>query len=152
MTVERGHLIDVYRRGHAAIMACLRDLAAVDLDRSPPGEWSTRQIIHHLADTEVWRSARLRRLLTQDDPVIQAFDEVALAGRGKYLRDPAASLALFDACTRSTLEILALLSDADFEKAGTHTEYGHFTVDMLLERAADHLTEHAAQLRGTLTS
>ncbi len=143
---ERTALVRGYAEGHAAIMAAFQGLSGASLDRAPPGEWSARQISHHLADTEVFRAARLRRLLSQDAPIIQAFDEGRLVQRLYYGRPHALSLELFDVATRSNLELLASLQEADWARVGTHTELGRWGMDTWLERAAEHVTEHAAQL------
>jgi ribosomal protein S18 acetylase RimI-like enzyme len=148
---ERATLIDGYRRGHREIIAALESPGA-SLDFAPEGEWSVRQIVHHLADTEVERAARLRRLLSQDDRAIQAIDEVLLAERAYYTRPIEGSLALFDAAVRSTLELMDLMTEADWAKEGTHSEFGPYSMTYWLERAADHLAQHAEQIRVTLTT
>ncbi|MCX6428824.1 MAG: hypothetical protein NT152_04485, partial [Actinobacteria bacterium] len=38
-------------------------LSPADLDKSAIGEWTPRQVIHHLADSEAQSYARLRRLI-----------------------------------------------------------------------------------------
>lgn len=42
--------------------------------------------MHYPADKELFRSVRLRQLLSQDEPVIQAFDELKLVERAYYQR------------------------------------------------------------------
>lgn len=147
---ERLAAIGLYRQGHGEILAMLEGLPQSLYDLRRGDAWSVRMIIHHLADTEVFRAARLRQLLTQEKPIIAAIDEIRFVEGMDYQRPIAASLALFDAAVRSSLELLTGMRDADWGKAGTHTEYGHFTMDQWLERAAIHLPEHAAQMRTTL--
>lgn len=149
-STERDALIEVYRNGHGAILGLLSGVDAAQMDRRIGAEWCGREIVHHLADTELFRSVRLRQLLSQDQPVIQALDEVRLVERTYYTRPAGLSLAVFDAAARSNLELLASLVPADWARAGTHTEFGPFTMGMWLQRAADHLTEHAQQLAKTL--
>jgi hypothetical protein len=60
-----------------------------------PREWTVRQIVHHLADTEFMRGARLFQLLVDDQPTIQGFDEGALARRLHYERDIQSSVTAF---------------------------------------------------------
>ena len=146
----RSAAVDAYAAAHAEIMRLADGLSGPDLDRHPAGEWSVRQIIHHLADTEVFRSTRLRRLLSEPAPLILAFDEGEMARTLHYERPVEASLALFDAAVRTTLDLIGLMSDADWERAGTHSEYGPFSMDDWLQRAVDHLPAHAVQIRETL--
>jgi hypothetical protein len=147
---ERMAALKAYADAHGQIMRLVEQLGDADLDRHPPGEWSVRQIVHHLADTEVFRSTRLRRLLSEPAPLILAFDEGEMARLLHYERPISASLALFDASVRSSLELIALMTAADWSRSGNHSEFGPFTMDDWLQRAVDHLPAHAQQLRETL--
>jgi hypothetical protein len=119
-----------------------------DLDRRPaPGEWSAREVIHHLADAEARSAVRLRQLLAEDAPVIQGYDEELYARTLHYDRPVAASLALLQAVRASTAELLARLTDADFARTGTHTESGPYSVDTWLGLYAAHAHDHADKLR-----
>jgi ribosomal protein S18 acetylase RimI-like enzyme len=150
MKDERARLIERYAAGHREIMALLASPARLPLDAAPGGEWSARQIVHHLADTEVVRAERLRRLLSQDAPVIQAIDETLLAERAHYSRPVETSLLLFDAAVRSTTELLQLMTESDWAREGVHTEFGPYSLHYWLERASEHLPQHAEQLRAAL--
>jgi ribosomal protein S18 acetylase RimI-like enzyme len=152
MNEERAALVERYAAGHREIMALLASPASLPLDAAPNGEWSARQIVHHLADTEVVRAERLRRLLSQDAPVIQAIDETLLAERAHYSRPVETSLALFDAAVRSTIELLGLMTESDWAGEGAHTEFGPYSLHYWLERASEHLPQHAEQLRVTLAA
>ena len=45
------------------------------LDVNDGQNWSSRQVIHHCADSEAQSYARLRRLVAEPNPVIQGYDE-----------------------------------------------------------------------------
>jgi len=60
---ERAALIHRYKEGHRAVMDALRGITDEELDRSASGEWTPRQIAHHLADSEMMSAIRLRRLI-----------------------------------------------------------------------------------------
>src|SRR3954453_22532083 len=67
----RRSLIDRYREGPEAVRAALEGAGTHDLDARPaPGEWTAREIVHHLADSETASTIRLRRLLAEDAPHI----------------------------------------------------------------------------------
>jgi hypothetical protein len=56
-----------------------------DLDHAPAdGGWSAREVIHHLADSEMTSAIRLRTLLAEDSPMIQGYDEEEFARRLHY--------------------------------------------------------------------
>jgi hypothetical protein len=106
-------------------------------------------VVHHLADTEAFRSVRLRQLLAFETPVIQAFDELALSRRLHYDRPIEASLTFVRAAVEASLELLSQMSDEDWGRSGHHTEEGDFSMEEWLRRAANHLQEHAAQIRAS---
>src|SRR5256712_2141094 len=78
---ERAPLIHRYKEGHRAVMDALRGITEEELDRSATGEWTPRQIAHHLADSEMMSAIRIRRLLAEPEPVIYGYDEKGFAER-----------------------------------------------------------------------
>ena len=135
------------------IARAVEGLSEAQLDRRPaPDEWTAREVVHHLADAETRSAVRLRQLLAEDDPVIQGYDEEGYARMLHYDRPVAASLALVRAVRASTAELLDRLTDADFARAGTHTESGPYSVDTWLELYAAHGHDHADQIRRAATS
>ena len=152
---ERESLLARYEEGPALVEAAVVAVGPDGLDRRPaPGEWSGREVVHHLADSEMTSAIRLRRLLAEDDPVITGYDEEELARRLHYDRPVDASLALLRAVRGATAEILHRLDEADWTRCGTHTESGPYGVEAWLRIYADHAHDHAGQLRraGGLTA
>ena len=144
---ERALLIKRYEDGCASFMAALEAMPESGLDLAPRGEWSTRQIAHHVADAELVRGYRLRQLLAQDAPLLQGFDEAQFAVRLHYYRPLSASLALFQAAVQSNVELLTLAFPEDWSRSGNHDEFGEFSLEDWLQGAATHSTEHAEQLK-----
>jgi hypothetical protein len=144
---RRAYLIEQYKAGADAVAKAVAGLDDAGLDRRPaPGEWTAREVIHHLADAETRSAVRLRQLLAEDDPVIQGYDEERYAKVLHYDRPVETSLATIAAVRAATAELLDLLADADFERAGTHTESGRYTVTTWLELYAAHCLDHAEQI------
>jgi predicted transcriptional regulator len=144
----RRTLIDRYKAGYDEIVKALdgADDAALDR-RARPGTWSSREIVHHLADSEMTSAIRLRRLLAEDNPTIVGYDQDEFARRLHYDRPIASSLEAFRWARVSTAEILDGLSEAEWGRAGTHTESGPYTVIRWLEIYAEHAHKHAGQIR-----
>ena len=133
-----------------ALRAAIAGLADADLRRPErPGKWSIAQVIQHLADSEMTSAIRLRRLLAEDDAVIVGYDQDAFARALHYDRPIAASLEAFKWARVSTAEILDRLSEADWARAGTHTESGPYSVTRWLEIYAEHAEKHAGRARNT---
>ena len=72
----RQALIDQYCEGPGVVTAALAGATDEELDARPaPNEWSAREVVHHLADSEATSYIRIRKLLAEDDPVIYGYDE-----------------------------------------------------------------------------
>ena len=149
----RRTLIDRYREGPEAVRAALEGAGPHDLDARPaPGEWTAREIVHHLADSETISTIRLRRLLAEDSPQIVAYDQDEYARVLHYDRPWERSFAVFVAVRAANAELLELLDEADWSRAGTHTEDGPYSVDRWLALYAAHGRDHAAQIRAARAS
>ncbi|HET9614856.1 MAG TPA: DinB family protein [Candidatus Limnocylindrales bacterium] len=146
---ERSELIERYRAGFAAVDDALAGITDAELDRRPPGEgeWTAREIVHHLADSESMAYIRLRRVLAEDDPLIQGYDEPEWARRLDYDRPIEPSIAVARAVRASSAQLLASLDDAEWSRTGTHSESGSYGVERWLQIYAGHPADHAAQIR-----
>jgi hypothetical protein len=144
----RRGLIKKYREGHRAVTQALFGATEAELDARPgPDEWSAREVVHHLADSEMTSAIRLRRLLAEERPAISGYDEQQFARRLHYERPIEASLEALRAARRTTAEILDQLTESDWAREGTHSESGRYTVEDWLEIYAAHAHDHAAQIR-----
>ena len=148
-TEEREALIAKYAAGYDEVARSLQDFPDAKLTAHPlPGKWSAAEIVQHLADSEMTSAIRLRKLLTEDGPVIQGYDQDAFASRLRYNeRDVSPALEAFRAARATTTQILALMSDEDWTREGTHTESGRYTAEDWLRIYAAHAHDHAAQIR-----
>jgi hypothetical protein len=144
----RDTLIARYRQGYDAVMAALDGITQAQLDaREGPGEWSPREIAHHLADSEMTSAIRLRRLIVEDAPVITGYDQEAFVERLYTDRPIAPSLAAFRAARDSTADILDRLTEGQWARQGVHSESGAYSVTDWLEIYAAHAHDHADQIR-----
>lgn len=145
---DRAALVAKYKEGADVIARAVEGLTDAELDRRPgPGEWTAREVVHHLADAETRSAVRLRQLLAEDDPTIHSYDEELYARVLHYDRPIETSLALVRAVRAASAELLDRLTDADFERTGTHTESGSYSVDTWLELYAAHGHDHAEQIQ-----
>src|SRR5258706_11894210 len=72
----RKALIAKYKAGYAEVVKALEGFPTGELTARPiPGKWTAAEIVHHLADSETHSATRLRKLLAEPYPVIQAYDE-----------------------------------------------------------------------------
>lgn len=143
---ERTTMIEAYRRGVVEVDDALAGATDDELDVVPPGGWSARMVVHHLADSETNSYLRLRKLLAEDDAQIQGYDEAAFARVLHYDRPIERSLAVFRAVRASSAELLDLATDEDWQRAGTHTESGAYSMQDWLAIYVDHGQTHAQQI------
>ena len=150
---KRAELIARYKDGYREVAAALEGASDKELDSRPaPGKWSAREIVHHLADSEMTSAVRLRLLVAEKNAAIRSYDEKEFAARLYYQRPIASSLLAFQAARLSTGELLDAMTEADFEKRGTHPEHGSYGVERWLAIYAEHAHNHAEQIRRARTS
>lgn len=146
---ERQKLIERYADGYNEVVRALEGFPNDKLTAHPiPGKWSAAEIIHHLADSEMTSAIRLRRLLVEDNPAIQGYDEALFATRLDYnSRDIAPAMDAFRAARATTVQLLERLTEADWQRKGTHSESGEYGTEIWLKSYAAHAHDHADQIR-----
>jgi uncharacterized damage-inducible protein DinB len=112
-----------------------------------PGRWKMRDVVCHLADSELVWGWRLRRILAEDHPPLSGFDQDRWAERLRY-RDQRLeeALAVVRALRTAHLSLLRSLPTEDRERAGVHSERGEESVRHLLRLYAGHDLVHRQQL------
>ena len=146
-TEERTKLLAQYRDGYSAVAEALSKITPEELDARPsPNAWTAREIVHHLADSEMTSAIRLRRLLAEQAPEIHGYDQEEFARRLHYERPHETSLELFRYARLATAELLDRLQPADWLREGSHSESGRYTVETWLRIYAEHAHKHARQI------
>jgi len=146
--VTRAAQLERYASGADEVLAALDGATDDELDRRPPGgAWTAREITHHLADSESMAYIRLRRLIAEDDPVIQGYDEPEWARRLHYDRPIASSVAVLGAVRAASHQLLTALTPDEWQRTGSHSESGPYSVGRWLDIYAEHGHEHADQIR-----
>ena len=113
---------------------------------SAPGKWNARQILLHLAQTELALGNRARMALATPNYGAQRFDQDAWVDRETRITGPEA-LDAFAAISRMNGALFEGLSQADRETAMSHPEYGSITVDWIIHLLPGHQIHHLAQLQ-----
>lgn len=145
---RRTELLHKYRTGHQAVVDSLANLRDDELDRSRGADdWTPRQIVHHIADSEMTSAIRLRKIVAEDNPTIEAYDEKVFANSLTRDRPIEPSVEAVRWARESTMQILERLTEDEWHKAGTHTELGPYSVEKWLEVYAAHCHDHAAQIK-----
>lgn len=139
-------LFTVLQNGPARVSDLLARHAETPTDRQPePGEWSPRQIVHHLADNEAVNAVRLRAILTEDTPQLYGYDSDHWT-RFFDVESPAAALHRFGVQRENTVRVLRGLSQQDLDRVGVLSYRGAETVRVLAAVLAGHDLSHLDQL------
>jgi hypothetical protein len=109
------------------------------------GKWSARQILTHLAQSEIAFGYRVRMALSMPGYLAQPFDQDKwMAHESKTSGHDA--LDAFLGTTALNVALFASLTEADRNVAMSHPEYGALTVDWVIHQTAGHQIHHLKQL------
>jgi len=141
-------LIDKYHAGAEHLTQSIRGLTRDDLLAKPPeepnlGKWTIQQVVMHLVDCEGVHVDRMKRVISEENPQLMAFDENKWAASLHYAeQNTEEAVKLFDLMRRQMTQTLRYLPDSAFDRAGTHSERGKVTLKDLLTTAITHLDHH----------
>ncbi|HXR65982.1 MAG TPA: DinB family protein [Ktedonobacteraceae bacterium] len=151
MSLPTSEQFHTYATIHAQIAAAIAELTSAQLQVSPtPGEWSIQQILVHLADSEVIGYERIRRVIAEDHPLLQPYDEEAWGNNLHYhQQDPQFALELFRLLRQANAELLHLLPAEAWERVGLHTENGEMSLYTIFQTYHNHGIAHLQQIENT---
>jgi DinB superfamily len=146
---EISDLLERFRRGPELAATVLTGVFGEEEDYVPaPGKWSIRQILAHLADSEIVGAHRYRQIIAEDNPTLVAYDQEAWAANLDYRRrKPKQSLETLRRTRAENYELLRGLPEEAFARAGRHTERGPLTLRALLDVNVQHVENHARQMQ-----
>jgi len=110
-----------------------------------PGKWNTRQILCHLADTELVLALDLRQALAEDHHVVQPMDQDKWAPIIDAYGARAA-LDVFTAVRKWNLALLAVGPARRHVQARDPPERGPMTFRLFIETMAGHDLNHLKQI------
>lgn len=112
-----------------------------------PGKWSIRQVVCHLRDCELNFSVRWRKLVSEPDPVLGAFEQDDWARETRYAKQNSkGALAAFLALRAANLEMLKLAGAPAYGRTGTHPSYGRMSVRHIFRHVLYHDRKHLDQI------
>jgi len=142
--------VAVFRDGPVILEDALRGVTEAEAAFAPaPGKWNIKQIVRHVADTEVVVAMRLRQIVAEDRPTLIPFDQDAWAAHlGYETADAFDSLARFRSVRVDTARILSALPPEAFDRVGVHPERGTKPLLEWVHLFGKHVQTHADQIRG----
>jgi len=112
-----------------------------------PGKWSIREVIQHLADSDLVGGFRLRMVLAHDRPPLAGYDQDLWANRLGYRdADVHEALEQFAALRAANVRLWERLTPSDLARVGMHGERGEESLEHMRRLYAAHDLLHLRQL------
>lgn len=145
--IERG--IKIIEQLPEQLKEAVIDLSENQLDTPyRPGGWTVRQVIHHLPDSHLNSYIRFKWALTEDSPIIKAYQEADWANLLDYEITPIEiSLNLLKSLHQRWVILLKNLEQEDFRKIFIHPETNKENrLDTTIASYAWHSQHHLAHI------
>jgi uncharacterized damage-inducible protein DinB len=111
-----------------------------------PQGWTIRQVVHHVGDSHLNSFCRFKLGLTEDVPVIRAYDEAKWAEAADYKMPIAVSLDLIEAIHGRWVVLLESMTAADYQRTISHPESGLWNLGEFLALYAWHCRHHLGHI------
>ncbi len=145
---DRDTLIHAIVEAPSALCLAVDGLSEAQLNTPyRPGGWTVRQVVHHMPDSHINAYIRFKWALTEDNPVIKVYDEVAWSNLPDAKSAPVEiSLQLLEAVHARWEQLLTGLTPKDFARTVVHPEDGLRSLDTFLAIYAWHGKHHVAHI------
>jgi hypothetical protein len=131
------------------VEALVKNFSPADYERTyRPGGWTARQVLHHLPDSHLNAYVRFKWTLTEDTPVIKAYNEKRWAETPEVQADPLISVNLLKALHAKWVLLMEGLSEEDLGREYVHPETNkHNRLDRIIAMYAWHGDHHLGHLK-----
>lgn len=112
------------------------------------GGWTVRQVIHHCAESHMNCYIRIKWALTENNPIIKAYDETLWSELPDSLKMPIQpTLTLLEGLHFRLAYIMKNLSESDLEKSFIHPENNsEYRIKQIIGTYAWHGNHHLAHI------
>jgi uncharacterized damage-inducible protein DinB len=134
----------------ARMEAALKDLSEAQLDTPyRDGGWTLRQVAHHVADSHMNAYIRVKWTLTENTPLIKAYEEKAWAETPETKGSPVLSINLLKALHTKWVVLLRALTPELLQRQFTHPDTKkQVPLDRLIAMYAWHGEHHLGHILG----
>lgn len=113
-----------------------------------PEGWTIRQVIHHCAESHMNCFIRIKWALTENNPVIKAYDETLWSALPDSLKMPIQpSLTLLEGLHQRIVYLMQHFSEIDLDKTFIHPENNsEYSLKQIIATYAWHGNHHLAHI------
>jgi uncharacterized damage-inducible protein DinB len=116
-----------------------------------PGGWTIRQLVHHIADSNMNAYIRIKLAMTEDKPTIKPYDEALWAELNDSQLPIEVSTKLLEGLHKRWVILLRSLSSSGLDRELIHPNIGLLTIKKLIDLYAWHGNHHLAQITSAIS-
>jgi len=114
------------------------------------GSWTVRELVHHIADSQLNMYQRLKIALTDSNPVAPNFDQDRWAVLPDTKLPVESSLKMLEGINERIVALGKTLTEDQLDRIFTHQENGVITVGTKITKLAWHEEYHLAHIKEAL--
>lgn len=114
------------------------------------GSWNVRQLVHHIADSQVNMYQRLKLALTDENPTVPGFIQDDWAVQPDTELPVESSIKMLEGINERIVSLGNSLTEEQLNRTFTHEEAGEITVTTKVAKLAWHEEHHLAHIKMAL--
>lgn len=111
------------------------------------GSWTVRQLVHHIADSQLNMYQRLRLALTDDNPRVPAFDQEKWAELPDNELPVESSIRMLEGLNERIVALGKHVTEDQLKRVFTHETNGEISVATKLAKLCWHEEHHLAHIK-----
>lgn len=115
------------------------------------GAWTVRQLVHHIADSQLNMYQRLKLALTDDNPTVPAFNEEKWAIQPDTNLPVESSVKMLEGINERIVSLGQSLKEEQLQRVFTHQTNGEIKVATKVAKLAWHEEHHLAHIKIALS-
>ncbi|MBP1947103.1 YfiT family bacillithiol transferase [Virgibacillus litoralis] len=115
------------------------------------GSWTVRQLVHHIADSQLNMYQRLKLALTDENPTVPAFDQEKWAIQPDTELPVESSIKMLEGINERIVSLGSSLTEDQLDHVFTHPNNGEITVAAKVAKLAWHEEHHLTHIKIALS-
>jgi len=115
------------------------------------GSWTVRQLVHHIADSQLNMYQRLKMALTDENPTVPDFDQEKWAIQPDTKLPVESSIKMLEGINERIVSLGNSLTEEQLNRSFIHQKNGEITVATKVAKLAWHEEHHLAHIKIALS-